>query len=137
MRGAFVVIAILLFASLAFAASDRADGSWLKNVPQRDRVRANPYTEKGEAVAAGALIYRRSCASCHGADATGRGKRPSLHTTRVHDASDGELFWLLTNGNMAHGMPSWSRLPEEQRWQLIRYLHSLPLDETRQVEQGH
>jgi mono/diheme cytochrome c family protein len=128
MRGAFVSIAILLSTSLAFAA---AGGDWLKNVPERDRARANPYAENGEAAAAGALIYQRNCESCHRADAGGRGKRPSLRTARVHDASDGELFWLLTNGSMAHGMPSWSRLPEEQRWQLIRYLHSLPLDETR------
>lgn len=128
MRGAFVVVAVLLSASLAFAA---ADGDWLMHVPERDRVRANPYAENGEAAAAGALIYRRSCASCHGAEASGRGKRPSLRTARIHGASDGELFWLLANGSMARGMPSWSRLPEEQRWQLTRYLHSLPLEETK------
>ena len=41
----------------------------------------------------------------------GRGRRPSLRTPEVRSATDGELFWLLRNGSLAHGMPSWSRLP--------------------------
>jgi len=28
------------------------------------------------------------------------------------------LEWLLTNGSLRNGMPSWSRLPEQQRWRL-------------------
>jgi len=37
----------------------------------------------------------------------------------------GALFWFL-NGNLKHGMPpSWSRLPDERRWQLVSYLKSL------------
>jgi hypothetical protein len=35
------------------------------------------------------------------------------------------LQWLLTNGSMKNGMPSWSRLPEPQRWQIITFLKSL------------
>ena len=128
MRRRLVAVAVLLSSPFVFAVSD---GSWLKQVPTKERVRANPYAQDGDAIAAGALIYRRTCASCHGTDADGRGNRPSLRTTRIHSASDGELFWLLTNGNLAHGMPSWSRLPEPQRWQLTRYLHSLPLAEAK------
>ncbi|WP_263366171.1 c-type cytochrome [Edaphobacter bradus] len=128
MRAIIVAIAISFSAPLVFAASD---GVWLKRVPDQDRARINPYALDENAAAAGALLYKRNCASCHAADASGQGKRPSLRTTRVQHASDGELFWLLTNGNLGHGMPSWSRLPEDQRWQLTRYLHSLPLEETK------
>jgi len=60
-----------------------------------------------------------------GADALGRGKRPSLRSERVQDATDGELAWLLRNGNLARGMPSWSMIPEPSRWQLIAYVKSL------------
>ena len=123
-----VAVLFMFSACPVFAASD---GSWLRQVPSQARTRTNPYAGNGDAVAAGGVLYKRSCSSCHGADAGGRGKRPNLRTARVHDASDGELFWLLTNGNLAQGMPSWSRLPEEQRWQLTRYLHSLPLDEAK------
>ncbi len=55
----------------------------------------------------------------------GRGRRPSLRTDRVQGATDGELLWLLENGELRYGMPSWSGLPEEQRWQVERYVKSL------------
>jgi mono/diheme cytochrome c family protein len=116
----------LLCCSLGLAA---ADGSWLRRVPSQDRERLNPLAEDKDAVAAGAILYQRSCASCHGADAHGVRARPSLRSVRVKDASDGELHWLLTNGNLRHGMPSWSRLPDAQRWQIVRYLHSLPIED--------
>jgi mono/diheme cytochrome c family protein len=104
------------------------DGAWLRHVPEAARAQVNPYAGDPDAALAGAAIFKRSCASCHGDDATGRGDHPSLRTKRVHDATDGELAWLLKNGNMKNGMPSWSRLPEAQRWQLVRYLRTLPLD---------
>jgi mono/diheme cytochrome c family protein len=118
---------LALFASsaLLFAAPN---GAWLKSVPQSERARPNPYAKDGTAVIAGSILYKRDCASCHGDEAQGIGRRPSLRTERVHDATDGDLYWLLTNGSLAHGMPSWSRLPDGQRWQLTRYLHSLSID---------
>ena len=105
-----------------------ADGSWLRKVPPKDREHANPYAGKEDSIAAGAILYAHSCSSCHGDDGRGVGSRPSLRSGRVHAATDGELYWLLLNGNLGKGMPSWSRLPEPQRWQIIRYVHSLPLE---------
>ncbi len=105
------------------AASTHRD--WLERVPERARARTNPLSQDSEAPLAGAKLFRHDCASCHGTDASGHGSRPNLLTHRVHDATDGELEWLLTNGNLAQGMPSWSRLPETERWQIVRYLHSL------------
>jgi mono/diheme cytochrome c family protein len=79
-----------------------------------------------EAVAAGGLIYRDHCLECHKADAQGDGrKKPSLRTDRIRAVSDGDLEWFLRQGDLGHGMPSWSSLPEAQRWQLIAYLRSL------------
>lgn len=119
---------IMVSAPAAFAASN---GAWMKHVPAQEQTRANPYAQDANAAAAGAILYQRSCSSCHGDNAAGMGRHPSLRTDRVHSATDGQLFWLLTNGELAHGMPSWSRLPEGERWQLVRYLHSLPLDAKR------
>jgi mono/diheme cytochrome c family protein len=104
------------------------DGRWLQQVPAKERERVNPLGSDETAAAAGALIFEQRCASCHGSDAGGRGKRPSLRTERVHTATDGELQWLLRNGSLGRGMPSWSGLPETQRWQLVRYLHTLKVD---------
>jgi mono/diheme cytochrome c family protein len=70
-------------------------------------------------------LFSQNCASCHGDNATGKGNHPSLRSERVRSATPGELQWLLTNGSMKNGMPSWSKLPEQQRWQIVTYLKSL------------
>ena len=109
--------------TLLFAAI--GDGAWLNRVPERERVKTNPFDSDQRAIAAGAKLFRQNCASCHGDEGVGRGKKPNLHSDRVRGASAGELQWLLTNGSMKNGMPSWSRLPEQQRWQIVTYLKSL------------
>jgi mono/diheme cytochrome c family protein len=102
-----------------------ADGSWLQQVPDADRHRANPYAGQADAIAAGGRVFSDHCAKCHGDDAMGRRKKPNLRSDRVQKATDGEIFWLLRNGNLRHGMPSWSSLPEPTRWQVIAYVKSL------------
>ena len=127
MKMAMLVVAVLSVAAAGMASDGPSD--WLRKVGEKDRVRVNPLAGDHSAIAAGAQVFGQRCASCHGAAAEGIGRRPSLRTARVHDASDGELQWLLRNGSLARGMPAWSGLPEVQRWQLVRYLHSLPLAE--------
>ena len=109
--------------TLLFAAI--GDGTWMHRVPERERVKTNPFDSDQRAIAAGAKLFRQNCASCHGDDGVGRDKKPNLHNDRVRSASAGELQWLLTHGSMRNGMPSWSRLPEQQRWQIVTYLKSL------------
>ena len=124
MRSPIVLIAFLLAASLlcfAFAG----DGKWLTHVPDRDRVRANPYSNNGDARLAGEKLYEQHCAECHGKSAQGGHGRPALVSSRVRHATDGELQWLLRNGSLRNGMPSWSSLPEAERWQVITYLRTL------------
>jgi hypothetical protein len=41
------------------------------------------------------------------------------------DAKPGELFWIVTNGVIRKGMPSWSNLPPPERWQIVTFLESL------------
>jgi ubiquinol-cytochrome c reductase cytochrome c subunit len=102
-----------------------ADGSWLTNVPEAERARQNPYGGHADAIAAGSKVFEDHCAKCHGEDAMGRRKKPSLRSSRVQNAKDGELFWLLKNGNLKRGMPTWAALPEPTRWQIIAYVKSL------------
>jgi mono/diheme cytochrome c family protein len=77
-------------------------------------------------VRAGAKLYAQHCASCHGANADGGARAPSLHRQAVQEMPDAGLVRFLTDGDLPKGMPSWSRLPEERRWQLARYIKSLP-----------
>jgi hypothetical protein len=55
-----------------------------------------------------------------------RERAPDLHSPVVREAAPGTLFWFLKNGNLKEGMPSWSRLPDQQIWQLVSYLRTLP-----------
>jgi mono/diheme cytochrome c family protein len=82
--------------------------------------------EHSTEVRAGGKLFAHHCASCHGADATGTSRAPNLHTPSVQARPDAALAEFLTDGDLRKGMPSWSRLPEERRWQLVRYLKSLP-----------
>jgi mono/diheme cytochrome c family protein len=117
--------AILVLAAL-ISCMALADGSWLKNVPADYHAKVNPFGSQPSAIAGGAKLFGEHCAKCHGQDALGRGKRPSLRTARVQQqATEGDIFWLLKNGNLGHGMPNWSGIPEPSRWQLIAYVKSL------------
>lgn len=129
MKGRMVVVATLLGTSaICFAA---ADGSWLKKVPQADRERVNPYAGKPDAAAAGENLFRNNCAKCHGANAEGKGSRPSLRSDRLATATDGEVAWIIKNGQMYKGMPSWGGLPEQERWQIVTYIRSLNLPQAQ------
>jgi mono/diheme cytochrome c family protein len=121
--------AMLTLVLVGTALAKAGDGEWLRKVPAKDRARTNPFANDPDAPSAGANIFAEHCAQCHGEEAEGKeGKhpRPNLHSDRLRQATPGELFWLLTNGSQKNGMPSWSRLPEAQRWQVITFLKSLP-----------
>lgn len=115
-------MSLLIGSMLSFAA---ANGGWLKKVPEADRERANPYAGKAEAIAPGKNLYRENCAKCHGEDAGGRNGRPALKSRRLSSATDGDIAWMIKNGQMFKGMPSWGGLPEQERWQIVAYLRSL------------
>ena len=119
--------AVMVAALVCMAAGGK---DWRDRVPDKDRSRVNPLAADAAAPEAGAKLYGQYCAQCHGSEAEGRGRRPSLRTGRVHQATDGELAWLLRNGNLGGGMPAWSKLPDAERWQIVRFLHTLPAAES-------
>jgi mono/diheme cytochrome c family protein len=115
----------LLTATILLASLSLADDSWKQHVSEADRERTNPVAGQADAIAAGGRLFEDHCAKCHGADALGRRNKPNLRTDEVQNAADGEIFWLLRNGSLRRGMPSWSALPEPSRWQIIAYVKSL------------
>jgi mono/diheme cytochrome c family protein len=118
-----VMSLLLILARLAFGV---ANGAWLLNVPARDHKKTNPYRGQHDAIAAGRRVFTDHCSQCHGQNAEGRKKRPTLRSSRVQvEATEGDLHWLLVNGNMWKGMPSWSKLGDPQIWQVITYVKSL------------
>jgi len=103
----------------------------LQKVPEKARAKNNPFQNDPEAAAAGGKLFEQHCAECHGQMAEGGKRGPSLEAEELQHARPGEIFWILTNGIVRRGMPSWSKLPEPQRWQIIMFLQSLNGPEPR------
>jgi mono/diheme cytochrome c family protein len=144
-RGAFVTASFLTFLSLALGltAEDRSKPkdqksvyAELEKVPEKYRARKNPMEQDREAAAAGRVLFEEHCEECHGKEALGGKKAPSLRVPEVQNAAAGALYYVLTNGVVRKGMPVWSKLPEPQRWQLVSYLKSLGIAAPRAPEPG-
>jgi mono/diheme cytochrome c family protein len=118
------VIGAALTLAMGGGASGAGPGPGLDSVPASTPAGANPFAGSRDAAAAGRKLFSRHCAECHGEDGQGGRRAPAVDSERVRQASPGALFWFLTNGRLAAGMPSWSRLPAARRWQIIDYLQS-------------
>lgn len=116
-----IAVALFLCAAMLPASQPFLPGQ----APPRCADRVNPLADDARAQKAGAKLFERECASCHGADANGIGKTPSLRQPVVSGAKPGALYWVIENGGIFHGMPSFAHLPEPQRWQLVTFLQSL------------
>jgi putative copper resistance protein D len=104
--------------------------------PTTYRRPAVPY--QAVSVANGAALYRAHCATCHGATGRGDGpggaglpKRPAdLTAPHAAEHTAGDMFWWLTHGIVAAGMPPFGGvLTEEDRWDLINFTRTLAASE--------
>ena len=85
---------------------------------------SNPFADNPKAAAGGKKLYAQNCSQSHGNNLQGMGPAPPLQSSNMKSAKPGELFWFLTNGNLNAGMPSWSSLPKQQRWQIVTFLEA-------------
>ncbi|MGB2676585.1 MAG: cytochrome c [Candidatus Acidiferrum sp.] len=108
----------------------------LKKVPDKYSGKTNPLANDADAVAAGGVLFEEHCEECHGKEGMGGKKAPSLRAEEVQNASPGAIFWILTNGVVRKRMPVWSKLPEPERWQLVRYIKSLGIASARASQSG-
>lgn len=123
-----IVLSFALMASCAGFGQNLSytpDPNW--KAPASVAARVNPLAKKPEAAAGGKKLFLRECVECHGEQGWGLEKKHSadLQSPVVQSQTDGVLFWKISNGNPDRGMPSFSRLPEMQRWQVVLFLRSL------------
>jgi mono/diheme cytochrome c family protein len=119
---AVLVVTVAPVAGRAVAGEER-DPTWI--APADAARRPNPFASRPGAEAGGEKLFRQRCATCHGDDGHGSEKGPALATADVLDQTDGALFWKISGGNTRGGMPSFSFLPQPQRWQLVLKLREL------------
>lgn len=84
--------------------------------------------EDTSAQEAGKGIYQQSCLGCHGIDGSNvaQANFSSEDSPRDLEERPDYYFWILSEGRLDKGMPPFkSSISEEQRWQVLTYLHSL------------
>jgi glucose/arabinose dehydrogenase/mono/diheme cytochrome c family protein len=108
-----------LLASIATQAQD----STFHNAPALAKQEKNPFAS--QQTGSEKSLYHLRCAGCHGESGEGTGNIPALASGKAQSASDGELFWYITKGDLNNGMPSWAQLPKKQRWQIVGYIRVL------------
>ena len=104
------------------------------------RALTNPVAATPDSVAAGAELYGRHCATCHGPTGRGDGRlaaataaygaRPSNLADAIwqHGGSDGEIFVAIRDGiEPDFAMDAFGgRLAEPDIWRLVNFLKNLP-----------
>ncbi|HZU27820.1 MAG TPA: c-type cytochrome [Bryobacteraceae bacterium] len=121
MKRALIIVAL----AAATVAAGR-HGTPLQQAPKETAAIANPLEGSENARLAGRKLFERECAYCHGPNGEGKpGGAPPLKRPDVCSAPPGALFWVLRNGSLRGGMPSFAHLPEPERWQIVTYIRSL------------
>lgn len=106
-------------------------GAWagavspLHRAPPKAAALINPFQGSVQAQRAGKKLFAVECAPCHGPSRQGSGKVPPLNRADVYQAAPGTLFWVLRNGSLKRGMPSFAHLPAAQRWQIVAFLQGV------------
>jgi len=99
-----------------------AQNAKFHDAPASAEQATNPYSGNEQAAVAGKKLYAQNCASCHGNNLQGMGPAPALLSPSVKNAKSGELFWFVTDGDLNKGMPGWSQLSKQQRWQIVTFM---------------
>jgi mono/diheme cytochrome c family protein len=112
-----------------------ADFTLRRSVARRAPRTSNPQAASPEAWRAGLAHFKENCVMCHGAPGVdesefGQGLNPpapDLTLPSMQKMSDGELFWIISNGIRMTGMPAFSptHKPEEV-WKIVAFVRHLP-----------
>src|SRR3984893_18154058 len=122
------VVVMFWSSVLAISASSaflHAQSTSFHHAPASAQQVKNPYAGQAQATLAGKAIYAHNCGACHGNTGQGAGNVPPLARGTAQTASDGAIFWYITQGDVNNGMPSWAGMPAKQRWEVVTFLKSL------------
>src|SRR3990170_8844247 len=103
--------------------------------PSGARTLQNPYSLTPERLASAHAHWVDHCATCHALDGSGQtslGRNmyppaPDMRDALTQNLSDGELYYIISNGVRLTGMPAWGGLHSEaETWQLVSFIRRLP-----------
>jgi mono/diheme cytochrome c family protein len=105
----------------------------LPPIPPEDAARKNPVKPTAEGMAEAKKLYGYHCAMCHGKDGDGKGDlaiqmkldlRDRRDAKSLANMSDGELFYIITNGRGKMVGGEGDRTKEDIRWNLVNLVRS-------------
>jgi mono/diheme cytochrome c family protein len=106
-----------------------------KSVAKHAPNRRNPLPATPETFRGGLAHFRENCVVCHGAPGVDPGEigqglnpgAPDLTLPRIQARSDGEIFWIVSEGIRMSGMPAFGPTHKENEiWQIVAFLRHLP-----------
>jgi glucose/arabinose dehydrogenase len=113
---------------LAVGLLSYAENAAFHNAPDSAKQLKNPFEATPAGAEAGKPLFHRRCARCHGENGEGSGNIPPLRGPNIRRASSGEIFWFITKGDPEREMPSWAKLPSEERWKIVTYVKSISME---------
>ena len=124
----FAGLAIFMLAGMLTSMTTSQE-PW--EVPAKYKAMKNPVTADAESVQMGAMLYKKSCASCHGRTGLGDGVKargldtfPGDFSGAVYqDQTDGEHFYKTKFGRGE--MPAYDKkIPDEDMWHMVNYMRT-------------
>jgi mono/diheme cytochrome c family protein len=113
---------------------------WVLDVGMRQAVRARardiqpPPLADPALARRGQVLYRASCAQCHGAPgiapepfALGLTPQPNNLAQTALEWTAAEMYWVTRNGLKMTAMPAWEyRYPDADLWAIVAFMQTLP-----------
>ncbi len=102
-------------------------------IPADAKDKVNPVKSTPEGLTSVTKLYGYHCAMCHGKEGDGKGDLASDMKLELHDwrdastiskMTDGELFYIITNGKGKMTGGEGDRTKEEIRWNLVNLVRS-------------
>ncbi len=105
------------------------------SIAKRAPATKNPFPGSPENLRSGLSHYKENCVTCHGAPGVeeseaGMGLNPpapDLTLPAIQRMSDGELYWVVSNGVRMTGMPAFSLTHKpDEIWKIVAFVRHLP-----------
>ena len=138
--GMFFSVVLLTAAAICFAqqAKEESKNSQAAEpvpapIPAEDAAKKNPVKPTAEGLAEARKLYGYHCAMCHGKDGDGKGELAAQIKLELKDwreassiasYTDGQLFYIISNGRGKMVGGEGDRTKEEVRWNLVNLVHS-------------
>jgi mono/diheme cytochrome c family protein len=104
-------------------------------IPSEAKRDTQPFPPTQENLAEGRNHFADHCALCHANDGSGDTeigrnlypKPPDMRLAETQKLTDGELFFIISNGVRLTGMPGWGDSHgSEDTWKLVLFIRHLP-----------